>query len=149
MSIVAQVVPLGSRKQDCLSHDGILIHFGFGVLGIITEFVDHSPNTVSWVAAQFGEKAAHLLDDAPSDKVKRVHCKLSRAVQMLKVGDLACKPVHGLLLAKAAWRKILLGDELVGMVLAAAAKDLSDLLVLAGIVCVALVCFFQCLVVGV
>lgn len=36
VAIAAQLVPLGGGEKDCLSHDGILVGFGTGILGIIT-----------------------------------------------------------------------------------------------------------------
>lgn len=68
---------------------------------------------------------------------------------MLKVGDLAREAVHGLFLTKASCRKESLGDELVGMILAALAKDFSNLLELARVVRIVLVCMLQRVAVGV
>lgn len=68
---------------------------------------------------------------------------------MLKVGDLAREAVHGLFLTKASCRKESLGDELVGMILAALAEDFSNLLELARIVRIVLVGMLQRVVAGV
>lgn len=68
---------------------------------------------------------------------------------MLKVGDLAREAVHGLFLTKASCRKESLGDELVGMILAALAKDFSNLLELARVVRIVLVGMLQRVVAGV
>lgn len=143
------MVSLDCRKQDCVSHYRILVRLGTGVFRIIGKFVDDSPNkafgTVPWV----GEQAAQLLDDAPSDKVKRVHHEVSGVGEMLKIGDLAREAIHGLFLTKAAGRKEPLGDELVGVILAALAKDFSNLLELARVVRKVLVGMLQRVVAGV
>lgn len=119
------------------------------MLCVVGEFVDDSPNKAFGTVPWAGKQAAQLLDDAPSDKVERVHHEVSGVVEMLKVGDLAREAVHGLFLTKASCRKESLGDELVGMILAALAKDFSNLLELAGVVRIVLVGMLQCVVAGV
>lgn len=132
-----------------MAHDGVLVDPSASMLCVVGEFVDDSPNKAFGTVPWAGKQATQLLDDAPSDKVKRVHHEVSGVIEMLKVGNLAREPVHGLFLTKASCRKESLGDKLVGMILAALAKDFSNLLELARVVRIVLVGMFQRVVAGV